>query len=394
MTGFPRDGDRPIRILHVLWRLSDTGGIPQVVRHLVRGLDKERFEVHVCTARASFEQDDVGKILDRDRFHELGVKGRPSATERLAAAARLARVVVRVRPDIVHLHSGITWLAVPATLSPFRRPRWIVEIHDSPLSGQSSSANLAVERFVLRRRATGVVVHSRSVGADVVETTGVESERICRIPIGFPALEPHDGQRGRQWRARHGVPPEAALVCSIGRLVTSKNPDLFVDVAESVINGSDDTVFVLAGDGPERRRLEERARRTPLHGRLKIVGSEPDVPGLLAASDVFLSTSRYEGFGMAILEAMAAGIPVVATDVGAVSELVEDGVTGWLAAPDDRQSLAILVSRLLEDPNTRTRLGLAGRRAAADRFSLARMVTGYADLYARRPAASPVDAHH
>jgi len=115
---------------------------------------------------------------------------------------------------------------------------------------------------------------------------------------------------------------------------------------------------------------------------------------LLAASDVFLSTSRYEGFGMAILEAMAAGIPVVATDVGAVSELVEDGVTGWLAAPDDRQSLAILVSRLLEDPNTRTRLGLAGRRAAADRFSLARMVTGYADLYARRPAASPVDAHH
>jgi glycosyltransferase involved in cell wall biosynthesis len=127
--------------------------------------------------------------------------------------------------------------------------------------------------------------------------------------------------------------------------------------------------------------LETLALEAGIGTRLRIVGSEPDLEGLLAASDVFVSTSRYEGFGMAILEALASSTAVVATDVGATKELVTNGLTGLLVSPGDERALEEAVVALLGDPDMRLRLATAGSRSARENYDLSTMVRRYEAMY-------------
>ncbi|HEU5322824.1 MAG TPA: glycosyltransferase, partial [Methylomirabilota bacterium] len=183
-------------------------------------------------------------------------------------------------------------------------------------------------------------------------------------------------------RAALGVPADAPLVGMVACLKPQKAPEDFVAVAARVRAALPDARFLLAGDGERREAVAAAARRAGLDGAFDLLGWRRDVPDVLAALDVFVLTSRWEGLPLVLPQAMAAGRPVVATDVNGASEAVREGVTGHLVPPGDVGALADRVVALLRDPARRAAMGEAGRRASAA-FDIAAMVRRYEGLYER-----------
>jgi glycosyltransferase involved in cell wall biosynthesis len=144
-----------------------------------------------------------------------------------------------------------------------------------------------------------------------------------------------------------------------------------------------EAIFVIAGDGPLRSKLERFAADEGIASKTRFLGIRDDVPVVLAALDVFALTSLWEGLPLTVMEAMAAAKPVVATAVNGVPELVEDGVTGFLAPPQGVEQLAVHVTRLLKDSALAEQMGRAGRQRIETRFTVEHMVTQLADLYRR-----------
>ena len=173
---------------------------------------------------------------------------------------------------------------------------------------------------------------------------------------------------------------------TVGRLQAPKDAITLVRALAAVHGSPFETVVV--GDGPDRPAVEEEVRRLGLERAVELVGERDDVPELLATADLFVLSSRSEGLPLSILEAMAAGLPVVASRVGGIPEVVVDGETGLLVPPGDPQRLADAVERLLADPSLRRRLGEAGRRRVAEHFDLASVQRAHLDLYRRELARS------
>lgn len=379
------------RVLHVLWRLSKGGGIPIVVRDVTTRLDPSRFDVHVATVRPDLPEDELDRLPAQVQVHPLGFTGALSGTDRLRVAARLHRLVRSLRPDVIHVHSGTAGYSLAAALAHPRAAR-VLEVHDAPGNGRHGPATEWLEGRLARRLRFVPLVHSTSVRAEVAQFTGLPEDRVELVPLGIDtarfATVPADPAA---WRHRHGIAAEATLVLYVARLVATKNVSLFVDVAERVLARppGGPTVFAVVGSGPEEERLAARIARGGLQGvRLTGPAYDDDLVAAYAACDLFLSTSDYEGFGLAVVEAMAAGKPCVATAVGGVTDLVEAGRTGILATPGDAAALAGGVVALLESPGERDRMGRAGAERARRLFDISATVAGYEQLYEGRAAGT------
>jgi glycosyltransferase involved in cell wall biosynthesis len=172
------------------------------------------------------------------------------------------------------------------------------------------------------------------------------------------------------------VPREARIVLAVARLTAQKGIDVAIRALRSL---PADTHLVVLGEGPDREALERLAADLEVASRVHLVGRVPDVGTWLARTTVLAHPARWEGFGLAVLEAMLAGLPVVASNVASLPELVEDGQTGFLVEPDDPDALGAALARALEQPA----LGIAGRDRARAEFLVSRMGDRTAALYAR-----------
>ena len=377
------DRARPIRVVQFLWRLSVTGGIQRVVRDLLRGLDTSRFDIHLCSVRPLLPEDGLDEFRDTVSLHTLDIAGSPSRLRQATAAIRLAREIQRIDPDVVHAHSGTAWYLIPSlVMPPIRRPV-VFDVHDSPQSSRVSAFNARVEAKMLGRRGVTPVAHSASVAQDLASATGVRASSIETIPIGIETSALSAPAAGRVWRRKHQIPEGDLIVAYVARLVPSKNVGLFLQVAAEVARDRSQVRFVVVGDGPDRAELQAAAASLGLADRLLFTGPEADLTGVLSASDVFLSTSDYEGFGIAILEAMSARTAVVATGVGGTVELVVPGVTGFLAPPGRPEGLVLGIRTLIDDSELRDRMAQAGHSRARESFDVSTMVAKYEALYER-----------
>ena len=284
-------------------------------------------------------------------------------------AARLMRTL---RADVVHTHlvhadlyGGIAAKARGTKLvstkhndDPFRR-----------------GAFRHVERRLLRA-ADRVVAITEALRAFTVEQVGADPAKVQTIHYGL------DGPPAR-WGANppDGVTPEARILVSTARLTAQKGIDQAIRALPAL---PDDTVLVVLGEGPERGALAELARELGVASRVFLPGRVPDVAAWLRRASVYVHPARWEGFGLGVLEAMHAGLPVVATRVSSLPELVVDGRTGYLVPADDPVSLAAAIERALDRPE----LGAAGRVRAVREFSVAKMADAHVALYERLASAS------
>lgn len=362
-----------LRVLHVLEALE--GG---TARHLVDVVGSVHGVEHHIAAPARR----VGGLTDEaalDRCRRLGARVHvvpmsrsPARAANALAPARLRRLLAAVDPDVVHGHSSVG--GALARLAALGTGRAVVYTPNGIATGRAA---LAVERLLGRLTERFVAV-SRSEAELARRHRLVPAERLVVIPNGVRPAEPSPGAL----RERLGVGPGQPLVGTVSRLVAQKAPERFVAMAGAVLRARPEAHAVLVGDGPLRGRVEAALGEAGLarDPRFHLVPSLADAARVMGDLDVFVLTSRFEGAPYAPMEAMAAGVPVVATDVVGTRDVVEPGC-GVLVPEHDVARLATEVLALLGDPERRSRLGEAGRAMVAERFSVEVMGRRLAALY-------------
>ena len=295
----------------------------------------------------------------------------------------LSELIDARRPAVVHTHMAKAG-ALGRLAAKRRGIRAIVHtfhghVLEGYFSGPATTAIVAAERG-LARLTDALVAVSPAVRDELLGLGIGSPERWHVIPLGLD-LAPLRGSSARRPRARAalGLPPDGPLVGIVGRIVPIKDHDTFFRAARMIVAGHPDATFVVAGDGADRSRLEAAAGRL-LGDRVRFLGWVDDLPTLYAALDVVVLTSRNEGTPVALIEAMAANRPVVATRVGGVPDVIEDGRTGLLAPAGDAPAVAASISSILDAPNLARNLARRGREASA-RFGLERLAEDLGGLY-------------
>jgi glycosyltransferase involved in cell wall biosynthesis len=291
---------------------------------------------------------------------------------------RLVALIRRQRPLIVHtvLRTANYWGRVAACLAgvPIR---------------VASERNIEVERgrlanaldAILASATDRVIVNAAAIRDHLVRTRGFDSRKITLIHNGVRVPERIGAVDRNGVRAELGVGSGERLVVTVARLVPQKNPGLFVEMARAVLDAGIRCRFVVVGDGPLRAGLAAKALALGLGDVVAFAGFRSDVPRVLAAADVFALTSDWEGLPNAVLEAMAAGVPVVTTDAGGVAEIVSDGVTGYIVPRGDAKGLADRVATLCGDEGRRRQLGDRAHEHVGRQFSIPAMVDRTGMLY-------------
>lgn len=292
------------------------------------------------------------------------------------------------RPDVVNTHSSTdSWLvalanALPGTGIPVIRTRHI----STPVKADPTS------HWLYGKAAYRVVTTGESIRHDLLERLGLASERIVSIPTGVDldrfqrahALDRHTV------RSLLRIPEGTKVIGIVATLRSWKGHDYLLDALPAVIAAVPDVHLLVVGDGPRREHLEQRIRAFPWQERISLLGQRNDVPDLLAAMDLFVLPSfANEGVPQAIMQAMAMGLGVVSTPVGAIGELVQHGVTGILVPPRDAESLAHEIIRLLRNPFLLHRLGLAGKRKVMQQFSQEAMLDDMEAVFRLAAATGP-----
>ncbi len=282
------------------------------------------------------------------------------------AILSLARLLRRERPRALLLHDphAVSAGLLAARLAP--RPRLVaVRRVDFPLRSAFSRAKYA--------GCDRIVVVSRAIGA-VVEACGIDAARLRLVYEGVPDRTPVPG--GREVLASLGVPTGAPVIGNVAALTDHKDHATLVEAMALVRSRLPEARLVIVGEGHLRGALEARVRERGLADRVVFAGFRRDLDRLLPAFSLFCLSSRLEGLGTSLLDAMAFGLPVVATTAGGIPEAVEDGVTGRLVPPQDPAALADALLAVLADEGGRRALGAAGRRRFLERFTADRMVEG------------------
>jgi glycosyltransferase involved in cell wall biosynthesis len=361
--------------------LAEVGGAQSYVASLLPAL-VGHFDVAVA-AHGSGPVRDAAEAAGV-RFLPLHSVRRPISLWRdLAGLIELTRLLRRERPDIVHASSSKA--GVLGRLAGFlaRVPVRIFTVHGwafAAHAGFSSRLYRWVDRLVEPLTTVTICVSEREREAGLAAGT-CAPERTVVIPNAVDvagALRSSPAQR------------ERPLILAVGRLKAPKDFPTLIRALSSLEPDSFEAVIV--GDGPDRPRLEEEIEALGLEGRVRLAGERRDVPQLLAAADVFVLPSTSEGLPVSVLEAMAAGVPVVASRVGGVPEQVSDGETGLLVEPGDLDELATALARLIAEPSLRRRLGAAGRARAEQAFDLDPFRRAHVELYSRELASRRLPA--
>lgn len=363
--------DRRPRVVQVIPTLR-TGGLENVVLRLVTHFDSSLKQGVVTPAR-------TGPLASR--FPEsvtvvaMGEQHRPDRLN----AFRMARVFRSLAPDIVHTRN---WTCIDAILGArLAGVRRIVHGEHGREAADPTGAD-PLRRRVRRALAPLVsrfVTVSQDLNRWLVEEVRVPARKVRTIYNGVDTSRFAPGDRGAARRAL-GIPPEAGVVGTVGRLDPVKDQAGLMR-AVAGIQRARPTVLVIVGEGPLRRALDGLRDELGLGDRLRLLGERQDIPQILQALDCFALPSVGEGVSNAILEAMATGLPVVATRVGGNVELVRDGETGRLVEVGQPEALARALAGYLSDPVVARRHGAAARARAERDFGLARMLNGYGELY-------------
>jgi glycosyltransferase involved in cell wall biosynthesis len=309
-----------------------------------------------------------------------------------------------VRPDIVHTHMAkagllgrIAALIYNRTSGRHRPARLVHTYHGHVLEGYFrpwvSSAFMTLERRLAWHTDALIAVSAR-IRDELVDRFRIASrEKFHVVPLGFDLapLAAIDDAARLSAREALQIPRDAAVVTTVGRLTAIKNHALLVDAGGIVAERTPNVVFLIAGDGELRGDLEARAAAA-LHGRVRFLGWRRDLATIYAATDVFALTSRNEGTPVALIEAMAAGVPGVATRVGGVPDVITDPGIGTLVAADDAGALAAAIGSLLASPQARREIGVRARASVVGRFDVRRLVDDIDDLYRSMRQTSGVAA--
>ena len=364
-----------MKVAHV-HRIAGIGGSERHLLTLLPALSERDVEVR-------FVGLDVSGQASDPFYRELAARGVPAV--RLPSrgdvdpllALRLPRLLRRLRPDVVHTH--LVHADVYGALATVGSPFALVSTKHNDDPFRAGPFRL-VER-ALARRADAVVAITDSVRRFAIDNIGLPAAKIATIHYGLDEPPP-------PWNGDVADAPSGRMLLGVGRLVEQKGYDTLVRALPAIRAAHPDVVLVVVGEGPLRRELMRLAADLGVADALHLPGRSGDVAAWMRRAEVFVHPSRWEGFGLVVLEAMLLGLPIVATRVSALPELIEHPVSGILVEPGNDATLAAAAIELLGDASRRTTLGAAAQQRARTAFSVARMADATVALYRRVAAAT------
>jgi glycosyltransferase involved in cell wall biosynthesis len=384
---------RALRLTLIIARLNIGGPAIQAI-DLAGLLGRRGYLTHLVRG---VEADSEGNMDHLAR--ELGVQPtlvsqmrRDPGQGDLLALARLVQILRRDQPDIVHTHAakaGTLGRLAALVAHPRRstRPVLVHTFHGHSLTGYFTGRTAGFYRRVerlLARHTDRLIAVSPEVRDDLVQLGVAAREKFEVIPLGFdlsPFLDDsRRAERRAALRAEWGVAPEAKLVSLVARLVPIKRVDRFLAVARRLADRPG-IRFAIVGGGESAETLRDSPDGRTLGAQVVWAGFRMDVADVCFASDVIMLTSDNEGTPTSLIEAQAAAVPVVATDVGGVRSAVLDGGSGLLAAASDLNALAEATARILDDPQLAQNMSQTGRSRVADAFGRDRLLDDHDRLY-------------
>ena len=375
-------------VCHIITKL-ELGGAQEVALYAVAHLDRSKYRPMLIAGPGGLLTDEARRLsqVDVRILPELGRSIRLVGD--LAALVKLTALLRRLRPNVVHTHSskaGIlgrwaAWLAgVPVIVHTIHgygitpaQPRWLQHLL------------IMVERF------TGWITTQWIAVAQADIEQGIEWRLFDRTQVSIvrPGIDPQpfqtgiDGTTRQALRAEFGAGPADFLVGTVACLKPQKAPEDFVAVAKQVCDVVPEARFVLAGDGDLRPRIECLIEANGLHNRLHLAGWRRDIPTVMKVFDAFLLTSHWEGLPRVLLEARTIGLPVVATKVGGVEEVIAHGRNGWLCSAGDIAGLSTHIIRVARNRGAQPHGRSHAMEALPKEFHLDEMVKQYESLYDR-----------
>jgi glycosyltransferase involved in cell wall biosynthesis len=375
----------------------DVGGAQAVVRTLARYLPEHGWTPVVVALRDGPLRADLEAIgttveIVEGRDHPL-TSPLPAVAELIRIRRGLADVAARHRAEVVqtHLLRSLDFLALTLRgQGSVRAVFWTLhnarlELREDQLPDQRL---LGPKRLAYRllyfggaRMADGFVAVARDVALGARRMYRPPRGKLHLIPNGVD-LDATAGQDRATIRHELGLPPDSHVVAVVAKLTEQKGHAILLRAMGSLLGQDSNLHVLIAGDGPLADALHAQAAGMPGGDRVRFLGVRSDVRAMLAAADLFVLPSLWEGLPMALLEAMAAGLPVVATAVSGTRDVVVDGVTGMLVPPGEELALADAIEQLITDRQTAEAMGSAGRQRVAEEFSGSRLAERHAAMYA------------
>ena len=374
-----------LKIARIITRM-DVGGAQRVVLYLSRDLDPTLFEQIVITGEGGVllaelcEIPSIRHFLVPELSRRVDIGGLWSD---LKAVWKIRRILRRERPQIVHTHTpkaGIVgrWAARLAGV-----PRIIHTFHGFGFNTLQSSWRtriyVAIERFTALITTHFVAVsHQNLLKGESYRIFPQERCSLIRSGIDFSKFQNAKPDKAQK-KMELGLSPSDSIVGIVAAFTTHKALNYFVDVAARLHPQFPQVKFVMVGDGELRPQIEHQIAKLQLQSIVRLLGWRSDIPEVLSTFDVFLLTSLWEGLPRALVESVLAGIPVVASDVDGVCEVIHDGENGFLVPAGDTQAMARGVGRLLQDDFLRRRMG--AWRPGVGEFSVQKMLKDHSHLY-------------
>jgi len=297
---------------------------------------------------------------------------------------RLSRLLREQQVDIVHMHNRAVYFQGVLGAKLARTPVLIYTKHGRNYARQRHRRWM---NAWCNRQVDMIVAVSEDVRKVLLEIEKMPPDRVVTIVNGIDICKYAAARMGRdELRAEMGLPPGEKVMGIVARLSPEKDHDNLLQAFAQVWRADGNITLLIVGDGKLRDHLESLARQLGVSDKTRFLGSRSDVARLLGVFDVFVLSSITEGTSLTILEAMAAGLPVVATDVGGNSALVADGETGFLVSPRNPDALAWAILKVLSDPGLAQAMGEAGQRRAEAEFGREAMARRYEAVYEKAMA--------
>lgn len=369
----------PIRVLWLSKGLGP-GGAEQLILTQARRRDRARFD-----CRAAYVVPAKNHLAPPLEQEGVPVTCLGSPKPLIGWVWRLYRMLVRQRPQVVHVHSPVPAIAarlLVRLMRPSRRPRLVYTEHNRWPRHRRSTRTANALTFGLNDTALAVSAEVR----DSMPARLRPRVEVLRHGVDVAEVRSHASSRER-CRAELGIAVDEVVVGTVANLRPEKDLGLMLEAAATVTTSNPAVRYVLVGQGPLEADLRERHAHLGLGERVLLAGYRPDALDVMSAFDVFTLSSLHEGLPVALMEALALGLPVVATRAGGIPELVSDGSEGLLVAPGDAEALAAAQAKVATDSELRARLAAAAR-SAGDRLDIGPAVRRLEELYSsQQPAA-------
>ncbi|GBF35373.1 glycosyl transferase group 1 [Desulfocucumis palustris] len=369
---------KQVRVLHVIGG-GEFGGAERHILNLATAMDPQRVAITVCCLFA----DPFVKVARDVGINALAIPMRHKMD--LSIITKLRDVIKKEEIDIVHTHGVRANLVGRVAAKLAGRDTVVTTVH-SLLAQDYPGMFSRLANMFIERASRGLTTHFIAVSGGLQKALLQQGIPEKKITVIYNGLNPEDFIAKLPlgtWRVNMGIEPDVSLVAIIGRLHPVKGHRIFLRAAAEILKNRPEVRFVVVGCGPERDRLEEYANLLGISEAVLFTGFVDNVADILPNLNLLVIPSLWEGFGLTALEAMVAGVPVVATSVGGLPEVVEHGSTGLLVPPGDDAALARGINWMLDHPNEALEMAESARKVVGEKFTARVMARKTEDLYRR-----------